>query len=535
MSPVANNPMRRPITAQAPRPGSSINAGADPLAMHRSGVGRPLSAAFNNPEEKKKRRGLFGKRKKDDKKQVPSWKRITKRSALAVVAIFVLMGGWFGWKIFHNASKVFGGPTHVLSAFKAVKLKGEDTGHVNILLAGNSADRTDGNGGGDLTDSIMLVSIDTKNHAASMISIPRDTWVEIPGFGHGKINEAYHDGNSENFNQAGYAKGGMGLLEKVVSQNFGITPNYYALVNYEAFKDAVNKVGGISINVQSRDPRGLYDPSRISPTNRNPLVKLPNGQVSLNGDQALNLARARGDAYGSYGFEQSDFDRTTHQRQMLLALKQKVSSPSVISNPLKISGLMDAIGNNVHTDFQLNEVMSLYAMMKKINSSDIKSISFNNADGKNLLSNYQTPAGASALIPAEGLDDFSAIQAYLAKVITNDPVTKENANVVVLNGAEVNGLAKLEQTALNAKGMNVSDIATAPADRPTSTVIDNSAGKMPATRKLLGSLFGNSFTTDAALTKTYPNAQFIVILGANQQPPAGAASTSSTSSTSVGD
>src|SRR5258708_30037544 len=108
----------------------------------------------------------------------------------------------------------------------------------------------------------------------------------------------------------------MGLLAEVIQQNLGIKTNYYALINYNALKDGVNAVGGIGVNIQSSDPRGLYDPS-IDWSTHGPLVKLKNGVQHLNGEQALDLARARGDAYGSYGFARSDFDRTQNQRMMM--------------------------------------------------------------------------------------------------------------------------------------------------------------------------------------------------------------------------
>ena len=171
----------------------------------------------------------------------------------------------------------------------------------------------------------MVLSVNTRNNTALMLSIPRDLWVNIPGVGHSKINAAY-------------TNGGMDKLQDVVEADMELTIDYQVLVNYSAFKDLVNAIGGITITIASDDKRGIYDPS-LDYTTRNccALAKYPNGPVKLNGKQALNLARARGDAYGSYGFPASDFDRTNHQRQMLLAIKDKASSPSVIANPFKVS------------------------------------------------------------------------------------------------------------------------------------------------------------------------------------------------------
>ncbi|HUA13233.1 MAG TPA: hypothetical protein VL989_01910, partial [Candidatus Sulfotelmatobacter sp.] len=139
------------------------------------------------------------------------------------------------------------------------------------------------------------------------------------------------------------------------------------------------------------------------------------GWVTLNGQQALNLARARGDESAgdiSYGFPDGDFERTLHQRQMLLALKQKVTTGSVIANPIRLGQLFDALGSNVKTDFNTSNVERLYDLSKKIPDSKIKSLSLNNANGQNLLQSYYAD-GQDALVPALGVNNYSAIQSYV--------------------------------------------------------------------------------------------------------------------------
>lgn len=506
-------------------------------SKHHGRPGRKAIATVDNSplllHSKRTRR-----QRKATKPPKARWRIVTKRIVLACLAFLLLSGGWVGWKIYRNTAKIFGNknPLAVLSVFKPIPLKGQATGHVNILLAGDSADRTDNSGGGDLTDSIMIFSLNTKTHAAYMISIPRDLWVNIPGYGYSKINAA---NTATKFSASGYPAGGMGMLEKVISDNLDIDINYYALVNYTAFRDAVNEVGGINVTIQSPDPRGLYDPS-FRPAEGGPL-KLPNGVSHLDGQTALNLARARGDPYngvwGAYGFPQSDFDRTQHQRQMMLALKDKAISMSVLSNPLKIGGLMDAVGNNVKTDFQINELASLYSLMKGVNNSNIQSIGLNNVNGQNLLANYSASGGQSALIPASGIDDFSAIQTYINKTINATPVTTEAAKVVILNGGQTAGLGQTYATLLNQKGSSVTTVANAPATYQKTTIIDNSGGKKPATKDMLSATFSKNFSTDATLSKQYPG-DFIIILGVNQQAPSAtdmqsnSASSNSNSSTS---
>lgn len=447
-----------------------------------------------------------------------SWKKLFKRAAIVLAIFIVLCLGWLGWKVLHNTNKVFGGSS-LIGFLSSTKLKGEDQGRVNILLAGVSSDDP-GHDGANLTDSIMLVSLDTQNHKAFLLSIPRDLWVKIPGYGHAKINAANVYGDDKSFSEPGYPTGGMGLLEQTIAQYFQLPINYYAKINYSAFRDGVNAVGGLPITIQSPDKRGLYDPN-INKTDGGPL-RLPNGPQVLNGQTALNLARARGDPTGdgrvAYGFPRSDFDRTDHQRQMLIALKTKVTSPGVITNPIKIGQLFDTVGNNLKTDFQPGEIHRLYDLGKEINNADIQSVSLNSANGKNLLANYSS-AGESSLIPSAGIDNFSAIQQYLKKLLSSDQVATESAKVVILNGGTISGLATKEREILTSKGMDVIAAADAPKSQAGNTIIDQSNNSKPATKAKLQSIFNATVTAPATPSSGYPSADFIVVLGTSQTMP----------------
>lgn len=348
-------------------------------------------------------------------KQKGAPKGVIKRILIIILIIALLVGAFVGGKFLLNAGRAFDG--NIFGLFQNNQLRGEDDGRVNILLAGNSADDP-GHGGADLTDSLMVISIDTENNSAFMLSIPRDLYVNIPDNGYAKINEVYGDGEAGEFDEPGYPAGGMGLLQKVVSRNFGIELHYYALINYAAFKEAVDAVGGIEVIIDSDDPRGLYD-GMIARSDGGPL-RLENGRQTLDGQTALNLARARGSGM-SYGFAQSDFTRSEHQRMMMVALKDKATSAGVVSNPIKIASLLDSFGNNVDTDFQTSEVRRLYDLTKNIPSDSITSVGLNDVDGKSLLTSYRTRSGQSALVPARGVDDYSAVHALLNKLMAPPP------------------------------------------------------------------------------------------------------------------
>jgi LCP family protein required for cell wall assembly len=305
----------------------------------------------------------------------------------------------------------------------------------------------------------------------------------------------------------------MGLLEETITQNLKVPIYYYAKINYSAFRDVVNAVGGIKVTIHSPDPRGLYDPN-INQHDHGPL-RLSNGRHTLNGQTALNLARARGDpchcGKTAYGFPRSDFDRTKHQREMLVALKDKLARPSVIANPLKLGKLFDALGKNVQTDFKPSELHRLYDLTKKDQGKSIKSENLAHLNGRDRLKSYTSPDGESALIPAAGYDNFSQLDLQLNRILSNNPVVKEAARVAVLNGGHVTGLASHESNVLIGKGMDVRVVANAPRQHSHTEIIDQSHGHKPATLKALKQRYGDHVSTTPS--PSYPHADFVVILG----------------------
>lgn len=351
---------------------------------------------------------------KKAKKPASRRRKIIKRTLLVLLLALLLIGGWLGYKAYINGNK-FGG---LWSLFDNSKLKGEDRGHINILLAGDSSDDP-GHQGAKLTDSIMLISINPQNKTAFLVSIPRDLYVNIPGYGYAKINEAYQRGEDEGFNEAGYAPGGMGLLQKTVSQKFDIPIDYYALINYTAFKDAVNAVGGVDITIDSGNRYGIYDPYAN--------LKLPNGRVHLDGQTALNLSRARGAGPGSYGVA-SDYDRTTYQRNILLAIKDKATSTGVLANPIKLGNLLDAGGKNVKTDLTLGNLRRLNNLTQGMDTNNIKSVGLDEYNGVRYVVGYTAPGGLSTQIPAAGLNNYTQIQALIKELLNSQPASPPPTN-----------------------------------------------------------------------------------------------------------
>ena len=482
-------------------------------------INRPLPAYLNDVATPKQRQTLLPSKKDSKPKKKCSRKRKVVTTILSILLIIGVVVAVFGASLLGKLNKVFHGNLFSdASAFLNTQpLKGESSGRVNILLAGNSADDV-GHNGGNLTDSIMVVSINTKDHTGFMLSIPRDLWVNIPTLGHQKINSAI---TVSDFNSPGYPSNGMGQLEQIIQTQLGIPINYYVLIDYAAIRDGVNAVGGVTVNIKSSDPRGLYDPSVDYVTN-GPLVKLSNGQHTLNGEQALDLARARGDAYGSYGFELSDFTRTQNQRMMLTALAQKIKTAGVLTNPIRISQLFSALSNNVHTDLSLNNVFRLAQITKPMDITNVQSVSYSYTGMNPLLKGHVDPSsGQDALIPSAGVDNFTQLQAYYQQITSSNPITRESANVVVLNASDIVGLASTKGDMLTGKGYSVMSLASASAKYSQTMIIDMSDGKMPATLAGLKQYFPGSVvqitdkSAEAKEALNYTSADFVVILGKN--------------------
>lgn len=313
----------------------------------------------------------------------------------------LILGVWDARNISSAANKLFGSG-NLFSLISSSGLKSSDNGRVNVLLIGYSVDDP-GHAAANLTDSLILLSMSPNTKAGYMLSIPRDLYVKIPGFGYGKINEAYGDG-------------GVSLLEQIISSNFQIPISYYSLINYSSVRDTVNALGGITVNINSTDPRGLYDPN-ISPVDGGPL-KLANGPQKLDGQTALNLTRARGDpcACGqyAYGFAQSDFDRTQHQRQVLAAIKAQLSW-KLILNPRQNSQILNAAADNIKTDIAAPEARPLFSLFNSIEAANLQSLSLRDLNKTNYLTSYTTVYGQSALIPASGINDYTQINLALAQ------------------------------------------------------------------------------------------------------------------------
>ena len=435
----------------------------------------------------------------------PSKKTVIKRTALALLAVVVLGGIYFAAKIYITEKHLFrgGGNSAALSSNVDInQLKGEGDGRVNVLLLGIGGP---GHDGPDLTDTIMIASIDPVNNKVTLLSIPRDLWVKIPGNGVQKINSAYPDGKYESKAKtlAGQEQDGLKLLDQTLEPVIGVNINYHVVVDFSAFKDLVDNLGGVTVNV----PDELYDPTIAWENNYNPVIAKP-GIQTFNGAKALLYAKSRETS--------SDFARAERQRLLMVAIKEKVFSLGTFSNPVKISNLLNSLGNNVFTDFGSNEIPRVYQIFKQIPSNSFTSLDL--VTPPNQLVTTGDIDGLSVVEPLAGLNDYTDIQTFVRTNLRDGFLAKENAKVAVYNATDVAGAATTEAATLKEYGYNVTTVTNAPTvtNPATTTVVDLSHGVDKYTSHYLSERFKTTVRSSmpAATGITPPvGTNFVIILG----------------------
>ena len=372
---------------------------------------------------------------------------------------------------------------------------------VNILVMG--LDYRDWEGEGpSRTDTMMLLTLDPVSRTAGMLSIPRDLWVNVPGYDYGKINTAYYLG--ELYKLPG---GGPALAEQTVNELLGVDTNYYAQIDFSAFENFIDQIGGIDVEV----PYELtVDP--IGPGNT---VTLPAGVQHLDGPTALAYARNR-DTWGA------DFDRADRQQQVIMAIFDKLTS---LGNLPKLIANAPTIYNNlrygIHTNLTLKEIISLAWTVSQIPRENIK----RGIIGPNETTRSFSPDGLDILIP-----DMEAVRAVRDQVFSTDAGTTgeapvatlyisnpeelraaENATVSVLNATTTAGLASTTSDYLSTKGINVTVTGNA-EEKSDSTVIIDYTGK-PYTVQYLVELL--NIQPNSMYSRYDPNSQtdIAILLG----------------------
>lgn len=350
------------------------------------------------------------------------------------------------------------------------------TDRVTILVMG--IDRRQGEDEkGYLTDTMMLVTMDPAARTAAMLSIPRDLWVTIPGYGEDTINTANRTGDYYD-----YPGGGPALAVKTVEYNIGVTVNYYVRLDFTAFETFIDTIGGIDVYNETE----IDDPNYPNGSYGFEPFFLPAGPHHLNGHDALRYARTR---HGN-----SDIDRAARQQQVAMAVRERVLSLNMLpSLVLGAPNLMRTLNDSIWTNLSLEQMISLALLAQDIPRENIQS---GVIDFRYVL-DYTTPEGRQVLVPLRDKirvlrDELFASTAAIAPATAEDEKTlmlEEAAVVQVLNGAGIDGLGCLTQDYLISQGVLADNCDTADrSDYATSVIVDYT-GK-PYTVRYLQKIFG---------------------------------------------
>ncbi len=440
-----------------------------------------------------------------------SWKKRGLRGLAGITVIAVVVVGFLFGKGYLKLNQIFKGGAEGAAALQdnvdPSKLRGEGDGRVNILLLGRGGD---GQTAPDLTDTILVASIDPINKKAALLSVPRDLY--YPKTSNYRVNSVFAEAkyaaldrkaSKEDAENAGFA-----AIEKVIQDDLGVPIHYHVMVDFAGFVQAINTVGGVDINVDKNGTVNevLWD----TLTGKNYKLNVQEGNQHFDGQRALYYARSR------YTSPRGDFDRAERQRKLLVALKDRILSLGTFSNPVKVSQLLDAFGDRVQSNMSINEVMRLYEIGKSINSSEIATIGL--VDPPNNFLTSVNIAGQSIQQPRAGLTDFSEIQNFVRNALKDGFIANENATIAVLNGTQTGGLATLKATELKSYGYNVNTIADAPTKTYTKTVlVDMRNGQKKYTKHYLEKRLGVTAVTSLP-DPNIPNpgnSDFIIILGTN--------------------
>ncbi len=389
-------------------------------------------------------------------------------------------------------------------------LNGEGDGRVNILLIGKGGE---GHEAPDLTDTILLASIDPIKQEAAMVSVPRDLYQE--GQSNYRINAVYStakqarlaQGSGTESDIAAAERDGVNALKEAVSEVLGVPVHYHVMVDFKAFEEAVDTVGGITIDVE--EP--LIDYTVAWELGGNPVIA-EKGLQTFDGKRALFYARSRKGTGGS------DFARSERQKEVIIALQQKVLSAGTFSNPLKVVELLNTLGNNVSTDLNgLSEIKRLYEIGGGISADKIQSISLVEQPNVLIGSSGAVP-GQAIQAPTAGLTDYSEIHSFIRNKLKDSFLADENARIIILNGTNTPGLASRTEEELESYGYNVIKVDNAPtSDYVNNTIIDNTNGAKPYTESYLEKRLGlTTTTTGREGLPGSEEADFVIILGTDE-------------------
>ena len=376
-------------------------------------------------------------------------------------------------------------------------LKTDSHGRTNILAFGTSGynmegDEGDGtHDGAQLTDSIMVISLDQETGDTAMLSLPRDLKASPTCTATSKINEVYWCNNMNGDNE----QAGAEALVAEVSDILGIDFQYYVHINWGSLVDIVDILGGVTVTLDE----GVYDYGYTG------AVFEPGVEYTLDGEEALGLARAR------HGTTSGDFSRGASQQKILIGIKNKISEKQLSITDLL--SLASTLGDNLRTNFSIDEMKTLAHLASDFDFDSIRQISL--IEPEPLMTTGEIN-GISYVLPSAGVGRYSSIQDYVAKMFSSDPRSYEDYTILVLNATETPGLASSEKTSLTEAGYDNIYIDDAPDNNYNEGyTLYYTTDTAPGTKKLLEEKYSTSAQPLDNSTALPTNYNFVIIINTN--------------------
>jgi polyisoprenyl-teichoic acid--peptidoglycan teichoic acid transferase len=361
---------------------------------------------------------------------------------------------------------------------------------VNVLLLGMGGDENDAP---FLTDSIMAVSIDPTSNRVMMASIPRDLVVHMnlqsnpSRIWTQKINAAYEVPYTNIIccvaSQYTGPNGGGYAAEHEVGKVTGLTFDHYIAIDFVAFRDMVNALGGVDVCLSTN----LDDLEYPNYNNGYMPIHFKAGCQHLNGEQALEIARSR---HAVEPEQSSDFGRARRQQDIMEAIKKKATT---VNGFAKAPALLSALQKNIHTDMSLTDMKAIYDWGKNLPDSSIVRVALTAPSGAaqgNLLDSYDCGLGPSTSQLCADDPSYTMIHRYLSSVLIDPKTLAEKAPVQFVNGSNnFPGLDQRVTSMFDPTGLALNDPV---GHRPTpqTQILDYSGGRFPLTAKYLQDFFG---------------------------------------------
>jgi LCP family protein required for cell wall assembly len=313
--------------------------------------------------------------------------------------------------------------TGITTVVKNVLPDWQGTERINILLLGIDK-RDDEKIDGTRSDTMILASIDPVTKSAAMVSLPRDMWVSIPGYGQERINVAH-------------AVGGPALARQTITADFGIPIHYYARVDFRGFEQLVDAAGGVIVDVDwpvkdDEYPTDDYGYQRIY---------FGPGPQLMDGRTALQYARSR------HGM--TDFARAGRQQKVIVSLRSRALQLNMLA---KAQDLIGIVQKYLSTDLTPVQMLSLGKLVSQIDRNRIVSVVID----ANYVTGFTGSNGAQLLRP-----NIPLIRSAINDAQRAAAHPELQAKIEVLNGSGTAGLGQKAADYLTAQGFNVVRIADA--------------------------------------------------------------------------